>query len=81
MGIKFSCPAIMRKENVEIIPDNRIGVRRIPSIVSIIINRECLIRTTAKNNILQSPESIMFDIKRLIGYKYSKINLKIGFLR
>ena len=51
-------------------------IRRIPLIISIRSNSKCLIRTIVKNNILQNPDSIMFDNKRLIN-----INIQINFLK
>ena len=67
LGTTYSCAALMRNGNVEIIPDIKSGDKIIPSIVCFKSNKECLIGTLAKNNMLQYYQSTMYDSK-LIGY-------------
>ena len=71
LGTTYSCVAIMRNVNIEIIPDNKTGKKIIPSIVCFKSNNECLIGNSAKNNMLQYYQSTMYDSKRLIGYKFN----------
>jgi len=53
LGTTYSCVAIMRNGEVEIIPDEGTGSKLIPSIVSF-RNNECLIGTRGKNNFIES---------------------------
>ena len=69
LGTTYSCVAIMRNGEVDIIPDEGTGAKLIPSIVSF-RNNECLIGTRGKNNFIESPESTMFESKRLIGHNF-----------
>ncbi len=69
LGTTYSCASIMRNGNVEIIPDNKLSKKTIPSMVCFKDN-ECLIGWPAKNNRIQFYESTMFDSKRLLGYKF-----------
>ena len=71
LGTTFSCVAIMRNENVEIVPDNKTGEKLIPSIVCFKSNSDCLIGKIAKNNMIEFSQSTMFDNKRLLGYKFN----------
>ena len=71
LGTTYSCVAIIRNGNVEIIPDNKTGKKIIPSIVCFKSNSECLVGNTAKNNMIQYSQSTMYDNKRLLGYKYN----------
>ena len=67
LGTTYSCVAIIRNGNVEIIPDNKSGNKIIASIVCFKSNSECLVGNVAKNNMLQYSQSTMYDSK-LIGY-------------
>ena len=61
----------MRNGKVEVIAETQSGIRSQPSIVCFKNNNECLIGISAKDNMLEYPESTMFDSKRLIGHKFS----------
>ena len=76
LGTTYSCAAIMRNGNVEIIPDNKLSKKTIPSMVCFKDNNECLIGWPAKYNRIQYNESTMFDSKRLLGYKFIDKNVQ-----
>ena len=71
LGTTYSCVAIMRNGKVDVIAETQSGIRSQPSIVCFKNNNECLIGISAKRNMLEYPESTMFDSKRLIGHKFS----------
>ena len=71
LGTSNSCVAIKRNKKIEIIADNKNGNRIIGSIVCFKNNKERLIGESAKNYILQYPESTIYDSKRLIGLKFN----------
>ncbi len=71
LGTTFSCVAIMKNGNVEIIQNNKTGEKWIPSIVCFKSKNECLIGITARNNMLQYSQRIIFNSKRLIGHKFN----------
>ena len=71
LGTSNSCVAIKRNKKIEIIADTKSGNRIIGSIVCFKNNKERLIGESAKNYILQYPESTIYDSKRLIGLKFN----------
>ena len=71
LGTTYSCAGIYRDNNVDIIAETHSGIRSQPSIVYFKNNNECLIGISAKRNMLEYPESTMFDSKRLINYNFS----------
>ena len=75
IGTTYSCVGIMRNNKVEIIPDNKTGIRSIPSIVCF-KTEEPLIGINAKNNMTEYYKSTIFDNKRLIGHKFSNPFIK-----
>ena len=76
LGTTFSCAAIMRNENVEIIEEKATGYKLIPSIVCFKSNNDCLIGTNARNNMLQYSQTTIFDSKRLIGHKFNNSDVQ-----
>jgi heat shock protein 5 len=70
LGTTFSCVGIMRKGRVEIIPNDQ-GNRITPSYVAFLEDGTRLIGEAAKNQATLNPENTFFDIKRLIGRKFS----------
>lgn len=55
---------------MDVIP-NEIGNRITPSYISFSSSGEVLIGDAAKNNAQFNPESTVYDIKRLIGRRFS----------
>ena len=68
LGTTYSCVAIMRGSNVEIIANDQ-GNRTTPSYVAF-TDAERLIGEAAKNQTAMNPENTVFDMKRLIGREF-----------
>ena len=68
LGTTYSCVGIMENGKVDILA-NDLGSRTTPSWVS--FSEERLIGDAAKSNYTKSPETTIFDIKRLVGQSYS----------
>lgn len=69
LGTTYSCVAIMKNNNVEIIANSQ-GNRTTPSCVGF-TDSERLIGESAKNQMSMNPKNTVFDAKRLIGRKFS----------
>ena len=69
LGTTYSCVAVYRNGNVEIIP-NQMGERTMPSVVSFTENGR-LIGKEAKKQITKNYKNTVYDVKRLIGRNYS----------
>jgi len=69
LGTTYSCCAIMKGDEVVII-ENEQGNRTTPSYVSF-TEKERKIGESAKNQAARNPTNTVFDIKRLIGRKFS----------
>ena len=69
LGTTYSCVAVYRNGNVEIIP-NQMGERTMPSVVSFTDNGR-LIGKEAKKQITKNYKNTIYDVKRLIGRNYS----------
>jgi len=71
-GTTYSCVAVWRHSRVEICP-NELGNRITPSYVAFTPSGESsrLVGDAAKNQASQNPTNTVFDVKRLIGRKYS----------
>jgi len=69
LGTTYSCVGVMKNGRVEIIPNDQ-GNRITPSYVSF-GEDERLVGEAAKNQATVNPAQTLFDVKRLIGRKYS----------
>ncbi|CAD8188529.1 unnamed protein product [Paramecium pentaurelia] len=69
LGTTYSCVGVFRQGHVEIIP-NELGNRITPSVVSF-TDQERLIGEAAKNQAATNPSRTLYDVKRLIGRKFS----------
>jgi heat shock protein 5 len=74
LGTTYSVVAIYdaTTQKVEIIPNEQ-GNRITPSVVSFTENGERLIGEAAKNNAQFNPKNTLYDVKRLIGRRYSEV--------
>ena len=69
LGTTFSCVGVLKNDKIEIIT-NEVGLYTTPSIIGF-TDDDKLIGETAKNQIVRNPSNTVFDIKRLIGMKFS----------
>ena len=69
LGTTYSCVAVMKNNNVEIIANDQ-GNRTTPSCVAF-TDSERLVGDSAKNQMAMNPKNSVFDAKRLIGRKFS----------
>jgi len=70
LGTTYSCVGVYKHGKVEIIANDQ-GNRITPSYVAWTDEGERLIGDSAKNQATINPENTVFDVKRLIGRKYS----------
>ena len=69
LGTTYSCVGIFKNNQVEVIP-NELGNRITPSVVSF-TDEERLIGEAAKNQATINPSRTVYDVKRLIGRRYT----------
>ena len=69
LGTTYSCVGIFKNGQVEVIP-NELGNRITPSVVAF-TDEERLIGEAAKNQATVNPTRTLYDVKRLIGRRYT----------
>jgi molecular chaperone DnaK len=75
LGTTFSAMAVVKAGNPEII-ENKEGGRTTPSVVAITKNGERLIGVIAKRQNITNPENTIFSVKRLMGRKFSDLEVQ-----
>eukprot|EP00602_Paraphysomonas_sp_CaronLab_P006907 CAMPEP_0185023668 /NCGR_PEP_ID=MMETSP1103-20130426/6313_1 /TAXON_ID=36769 /ORGANISM="Paraphysomonas bandaiensis, Strain Caron Lab Isolate" /LENGTH=700 /DNA_ID=CAMNT_0027556363 /DNA_START=13 /DNA_END=2115 /DNA_ORIENTATION=+ len=70
LGTTYSCVAVWKNGRVEICP-NDMGNRITPSYVAWDSDGQRIVGDAAKNQAASNPTNTIFDVKRLIGRKYS----------
>lgn len=70
LGTTYSCVGVFKNGRVEIIANDQ-GNRITPSYVAFLDNGDRLVGDAAKNQATINPEKTIFDVKRLIGRKFS----------
>merc|ERR1719395_363310 len=75
LGTTYSCVGVFKKNGVEIIANDQ-GNRITPSYDAWNDEGERLIGDAAKNQATINPENTVFDVKRLIGRKYTDKTVK-----
>merc|ERR1712194_544658 len=70
LGTTYSCVGGFKNGRVEIVANDQ-GNRITPSYVAFMDNGDRLVGDAAKNQATINPENTVFDVKRLIGRKYS----------
>jgi len=75
LGTTYSCVAVWRNDRVEVCPNEQ-GNRITPSYVAFLTDGQRLIGDAAKNQASQNPSKTVFDVKRLIGRKFSDASVQ-----
>jgi molecular chaperone DnaK (HSP70) len=70
LGTTYSCVAVWRKDRVDVCPNEQ-GHRITPSYVAFLPDGTRLIGDAAKNQAPSNPSNTVFDVKRLIGRKFT----------
>ncbi|CAN6289863.1 unnamed protein product [Urochloa humidicola] len=70
LGTTYSCVAVWRHGGVEVIPNDQ-GNRLTPSCVAFAQDTRRLVGDGAANQAASNPENTIFDVKRLIGRRFS----------
>jgi molecular chaperone DnaK (HSP70) len=75
LGTTYSCVAVWRNNRVDICPNEQ-GNRITPSYVAFCKDGTRLVGDAAKNQAAQNPSGTIFDVKRLIGRKFSDASVQ-----
>jgi molecular chaperone DnaK (HSP70) len=72
LGTTYSCVAYWNNDHAEIIP-NLYGKNTTESFVSLSNDNQRIVGSLAKNNAIINPKNTFYDIKRLLGKKYTEL--------
>jgi len=75
LGTTYSCVAVWRNDRVEICTNEQ-GNRITPSYVAFLPGGNRLVGDAAKNQASSNPSNTVFDVKRLIGRKFSDTSVQ-----
>lgn len=79
LGTTFSCVAVYKDGQVEVVP-NDLGNRLTPSFVAFSEGKR-LVGDAAKHQADRNPENTIFNVKRLMGRKYSDSDVQMNKAR
>ncbi|WOL20339.1 heat shock cognate 70 kDa protein [Canna indica] len=74
LGMTYSCVAVWQQNRAEIIAEDQ-GNRTTPSCVAF-TGSQRFIGTEAKNQMVMNPTNTVFDVKRLIGRRFSDLSVQ-----
>ena len=75
LGTTYSCVAVWRNNRVEVCTNEQ-GNRITPSYVAFLPDGQRLVGDAAKNQASQNPTKTVFDVKRLIGRKFTDASVE-----
>jgi molecular chaperone DnaK len=75
LGTTNSCVAVLEGGDPKVIPNSE-GANTTPSIVAFAANGEKLVGQTAKRQAITNPDKTLFEVKRLIGRKFTSGEVK-----
>jgi len=75
LGTTYSCVGVWRNNRVEICPNEQ-GNRITPSYVAFLPDGTRLVGDAAKNQASSNPSNTVYDVKRLIGRKFSDTSVQ-----
>lgn len=75
LGTTYSCVAVWRNGRVEVCPNEQ-GNRITPSYVAWTKDGQKIVGDAAKNQVATNPTNTVFDVKRLIGRKFSDTSVQ-----
>lgn len=75
LGTTYSCVAVWKNGRVEVCPNEQ-GNRITPSYVAWAPDGQRLVGDAAKNQAASNPLNTVFDVKRLIGRKFSDASVQ-----
>ncbi|VDK40944.1 unnamed protein product [Taenia asiatica] len=79
LGTTFSCVGVSRDGKVEIVASSQ-GYRKIPSVVAF-TNKEYLPGVAARNKAETNPTNTVYEVKRLIGRRFSDATVQGNVMR
>ena len=75
LGTTFSAMAVVENGEAKIV-ENKEGARTTPSVVALTKSGERMVGVLAKRQIVTNPQNTIFSVKRLIGRKFSDLEVQ-----